>query len=102
MTGYVLSPAAQADVESIWDYTVERWGERQAETYILAIRDACAALAEGRRRGRPIDAIRAGYLKLAVGAHFLFYRFDEAGRIDVVRILHQSMDVPAHLGDKNG
>ena len=26
LTGYILSPAAESDVNDIWDYTVERWG----------------------------------------------------------------------------
>ncbi|MBV9775965.1 MAG: type II toxin-antitoxin system RelE/ParE family toxin [Acetobacteraceae bacterium] len=47
--------------------------------------------------GLPIDAIRPGYRKLAVASHFLFYRVTEAGMIDVVRILHQRMDIAAHL-----
>ncbi|MFQ8432040.1 type II toxin-antitoxin system RelE/ParE family toxin [Amaricoccus sp. W119] len=30
MRGFVLSPAAQADLDEIWDYTAERWGQEQA------------------------------------------------------------------------
>lgn len=36
---------------------------------------------------------------LAVQSHVLFYRVTDAGLIDVVRILHQRMDVAAHLRD---
>jgi toxin ParE1/3/4 len=97
MTGYVLSPAARADLSEIWDYTARNWGATQADRYILAIRDACAALADGSRRGRASDDIRPGYSKLAVRSHFLFYRVTDTGLIDVVRILHQRMDVSAHL-----
>lgn len=97
MTGYLLSPAAQADLGQIWDYSVRTWGETQADRYVLDIRDACAALADGSRPGRAIDAIRPGYRKLAVASHFLFYRVTDTGLIDVVRILHQRMDVAAHL-----
>ncbi len=97
MTGHLLSPAAQGDLRSIWDYSARNWGEDQADRYILAIRDACTALADGRKHGRPIDNIRPGYRKLAVQAHFLFYRVTEARLIEVVRILHERMDVAAHL-----
>ena len=97
MTGYVLSPAAQIDLDQIWDYSAVMWGDEQAARYVLGIRDACRALADGRRKGRPIDAIRPGYRKLAVASHFLFYRITKIGQIDVVRILHQRMDVKAHL-----
>lgn len=64
--GYLLSPAAQNDLGDIWDYTVRIWGIAQAEQYILSIRDACMALAEGRTQGRSIDDIRHGYRKLAL------------------------------------
>lgn len=97
MTGYLLSPAAQADLSEIWDYSTRNWGTEQADRYVLRIRDACEALADGRERGHAIDDIRPGYRRLAVQSHFLFYRVTDAGLIDVVRILHQRMDVAAHL-----
>jgi toxin ParE1/3/4 len=99
MTGYLLSPAAQADLSEIWDYSARNWGANQADRYILRIREACEDLAAGRERGRPIDDIRSGYRKLAVRLHFLFYRVTDAGLIDVVRILHKRMDVAARLKD---
>ena len=97
MTRYLLSPAARADLDEIWDYTARHWGAEQADRYVLAIRDACAALADGGKQGRAVDDIRPGYRKLAVPSHVLFYRLTDTGLIDVVRILHRRMDVPAQL-----
>ncbi len=34
---YLLSPAAQADLEQIWDYTEDRWGIDQADKYLREI-----------------------------------------------------------------
>lgn len=96
MTGYILTPAAQADVERIWDYTAQRWNVAQAERYIQNIKDACHELAAGTRTSRPVD-IREGYRKLSVGSHFLYFKKNDAGQIVVVRILHQRMDVNSHL-----
>jgi toxin ParE1/3/4 len=93
---YVLSPRAQADIEGIWDYTMERWGEEQAVRYIRLLQDAIKAVAEKPRRGRPCDYIRAGYRKYPSGSHMIFYRTIAEG-IDVVRVLHQSMDFEQHL-----
>lgn len=93
---YLLSPAAQADLEQIWDYTAEHWSVDQAERYMEDIRDACQDLVAGTRMSRPVD-IRAGYRKLPVGAHILFFRQDDAGNIVIVRVLHQTMDVRLHL-----
>ena len=96
MTGVVLTPAAQADIEDIWDYTVARWNGDQAERYIMGFRDACRDLATGTREGRPVD-VRDGYRKLLVGSHVLYFRVDERERIVIVRILHQRMDVAKNL-----
>lgn len=97
MRGYLLSPAAQADLGQIWDYSAERWGADQADRYVRGIRNACEALANNRRQGQDAGAIRPGYRKLAVGSHFLFFRNTDADMIDIVRILHQRMDVATHL-----
>lgn len=93
--GCRLYPLAQADLEEIWSYTETRWSLEQAESYHAGIIAAFEGLAAGSKQGRPSDA-REGYFKYAVGSHLVFYRRSEAG-IDVVRILHQRMDVTRHL-----
>ena len=40
MSRYLLSPAAQADLEQIWDYTRDRWGVDQAEEYLRELQRA--------------------------------------------------------------
>ncbi len=69
------------------------WGEAQAERYVRTVPGMRAALADGTRCGRSIEAIRTGYWKQAIGSHVVFYRRPEAGGIVVMRILHQRMDV---------
>ena len=96
MSGYALSPAARADIEGIWDYTVRHWGEAQAERYTRGIRDVCEALGDGTLSGRSAEDIRAGYRKVAVGSHVMFYRV-RADAVEIVRILHQSMDVGRYI-----
>ena len=96
MASYTLSPAAQADLESIWDYTVAHWGEAQAEVYTRGIQAACEALSNGTLVSRSADNIRAAYRKAAVGSHVLYFRM-QSDMVEIVRILHQSMDVERHL-----
>jgi toxin ParE1/3/4 len=99
MTGCIFSPAAQADLEEIWDYTERVWGAARAERYILSIRDACDALAHGRLQGRPADGIRPGYHRLAVGSHLLFYKRTDQARFEIIRVLHRRMDIATRLGE---
>jgi toxin ParE1/3/4 len=96
VTGYVLTPRAQADLDEIWDYTAEHWGDDQAAAYARQIQAAIEAVAADPSRGGPCDDIRPGYRKLSVGSHVLFYRCIENG-VDIVRILHQRMDFNRHL-----
>lgn len=95
MNQVTYSPKAQQDISDIWDYTAETWGVEQADRYVDGIDDASTLLANGKRQGREVD-IRAGYLKYAVGKHFVFFRAVDTG-IEVIRILHQSMDTDLHL-----
>jgi toxin ParE1/3/4 len=93
---YVLSPAAQADLDDIWDYGEATWGAAQAETYIRSLQQAVETIAADPRRGRDCAEVRAGYFKFAVGVHMLFYQRTVDG-VAVMRILHQRMDFDRHL-----
>lgn len=75
----------------------ESWSPSQANGYVREIKRACERLARKRSRGRSLGAVKDGYFKHSVGSHFIIFRIVEEA-IDVVRILHQRMDIPAHLG----
>ncbi|MCH8240888.1 MAG: type II toxin-antitoxin system RelE/ParE family toxin [Proteobacteria bacterium] len=97
MKRLLFSPAAQDDIEKIYDYTLKIWGIIQAEHYVSDIRDTCRDLASGKREGSGASAIRPGYFKKTSGSHFIFYRLPKPGIMEVVRILHQRMDIESHL-----
>ena len=92
---YRISPLAEADLEEIWFYTFEHWSLEQADRYHNDMVAVFEGLAAGTKAGRRIG-IREGYLKYAVGAHFVFYRQSDFG-IVIIRILHQKMDAGRHL-----
>lgn len=92
-----LSAAARRDLTGIWTYSAKRWDEAQADRYVRLFADSFEGLARGSLKGRSADDIRTGYFKLAVGSHLVFYRMGAAGVIEVVRILHQRMDIERHL-----
>jgi plasmid stabilization system protein ParE len=46
MTGFVLSPRAQADLEEIWDYTAATWDTEQAKIYVRLLQEAIGTIAE--------------------------------------------------------
>lgn len=95
-SNFSLVPAARADLDGIWEYTVQQWGLDQAEFYVGKIRAAVELLAHNPRRGRTCSEIRVGYFKYVVGSHVIFYRPLDRG-IVVMRILHGRMDFDSNL-----
>lgn len=93
---YRLTPAAVADLDSIWTHTAATWDQSQAETYLLAIGSALDLLATHPQLGRTCDDVRPGYRRHTCGSHIIFYRLGTDG-IDVIRILHVRMDPDRHL-----
>lgn len=47
MKEFVLSPAAELDLDDVWDYSAEHWGLNQAKRYIGMIQDTIVGLAQG-------------------------------------------------------
>jgi toxin ParE1/3/4 len=102
MRQLLFRPRAIADIEGIWDYTSRRWGVAQADRYVLSLRQACIAVARNELPGEDASHIRLGYRKQLSGRHVIFYRLNDQGAVEVVRVLHQRMDVVGHLrGDSS-
>jgi toxin ParE1/3/4 len=91
-----LRPKARSDLNSIWDHTVETWGHERAEQYLRALNQAFETLAGKPRLGRLYDEVHEGLRVYPSGRHLIFFFATEDG-IDVVRVLHERMDIPSHL-----
>lgn len=86
-------------MRSIGQYTQTTWGREQRNLYLAKLDSAFRRLlAKEPQRGRACDDIRAGYRKYHVGRHLIFYRQSQAG-LEIVRILHDRMDVEAYLDE---
>lgn len=91
-----LSPAAQRDLEGIFEFSVQHWGVLQALRHAQAIADACATLAEQPGLGASCDGVRVGYRVCRVERHRIYFRATSYG-IAVIRILHERMEPSRHL-----
>ena len=96
MADYVLSNAAGADLDDIYVYSFETFGEARADAYFISLRDALKALAEKPLMGRNADALHTGLLSHHYARHVVYYLIEDGG-IFVVRVLHDAMDAPRHL-----
>lgn len=93
MAKYFLSAKAVEDLSRIWDYTYEVWSENQADRYYELLIDAFVEISENRDIGKRYDEIDNGVLGFRAGKHIVFYRVTESDEIEVLRILHQKMDL---------
>lgn len=99
MAEVTIRPRAERDLEEIWRYTERRWSRAQALIYLGAIRSAFAALAANEALGRSADTVRPGYFRHRVQSHIIFFKRAAYG-VEIVRVLHQSMDIEARLGEE--
>lgn len=90
-----LSRLAAADLESIANYTIERFGIKQARRYRDGLDHVFHTLAEEPLRGRSAAHLANEMRRFEHESHIIFYRTVDQG-IFVVRILHERMDVERH------
>ncbi len=97
MSVYRITEFAQTDLERIWEYTLHEWSLDQADKYIDGLLTCFDDIARGKTHGKESDAIRVGYRRANFGKHYVFYRIGQDKIVEIIRVLHVSMDVERHL-----
>ena len=90
---YLISEKANQDIEDIWLYTYENWSPEQADRFYNLILDEIEFIADNFESGKSVDYIKNGYRTSVVKSHIIFYRKSESNIIEIVRVLHQKMDI---------
>jgi toxin ParE1/3/4 len=97
---YVISVEASKDLERIWMYTFENWSQSQADRYFNLIIDEIENISNNPTSGKDYSDIREGYFRSRVKSHFIFYKVNlKSNVIEIIRILHQHMDLESRLND---
>jgi toxin ParE1/3/4 len=99
MSAFRLTEQAKQDLRSIGRYTQVKWGREQRNRYLKNLDASFHLLAQEPQRGKACDDIRLGYRKYHVARHLIFYRQSTEG-LEIIRILHDRMDVEAYLDDE--
>jgi toxin ParE1/3/4 len=95
---YKISKKAFEDIDSIWLYTMKTWSAQQADRYYNLIFDEIEYIAKYPLSGKDYDHVRKNYRCTVIKSHLIFYRYEEHQNfIEIIRILHQSMDVEKKL-----
>ena len=103
-----MTAAAERDFQNILVWTSDHFGGRRARIYADTLSQAIRALTEGpdlagsRKRNDIGEDIRVLHVARGGrrGRHFVLYRANsrvDPPTIDVLRLLHDSMDLPLHV-----
>jgi toxin ParE1/3/4 len=100
-----LGGAAELDFANIVKWTAENFGAQQSRVYQGTLVQAIGELAEGPdvAGSKARDEIMPGLRTVHVarhgrrGSHFLMYRVVPSTTVEIVRILHDRMDLQRHL-----
>ena len=90
----LLAPRAKEDLLEIWEF-IAAHDEVAADRYIDHLRDRALELVAFPQLGRTRDEVQPGLRSLLARNHLIFYRL-QAAEIQVIRILHGSIDLPQH------
>lgn len=93
---YILSEAADKDLEDIFDYTIEHFGFEQAEKYLLEIEKIFNDIYLHPKSGKTRNEIKKGLYSFPKDNHIIFYRISDK-HIYIVRVLHGSRDIPNYF-----
>lgn len=91
-----ISAKAKEDFINIWLYSLQAWGDVQADSYLDEINQRLSWLADNPKLGKPRSDVRAGYYSFAVNRHVVFYTLAEKV-LHIQRILHVQMDAEQHI-----
>ena len=97
LQSYRISIKTLEDLEKIWLYTFKKWFADQADRYYSIIIDEIEFLTSHFNSGKSAEHIRDGYRTAKVKSHLIFYRMSEDQKLEVIRILHQNLDVDDRL-----
>ena len=97
MTKYRFTTKAVEDLSDIWNYTIDAWLERQADTYYEMLINTCREIAKHPKSGKNYEKISEKLYGLKANKHIIFYRIISDDEIEIVRILHGSMDLKRRI-----
>lgn len=99
MAKYFLTNKAVEDLSAIWEYSYEVWSESQADKYYGFLTSSFQEIVQNPDIGKNYDEIARTILGLRVGNHIVFYRLAQSGDIEILRILHQRMDLKSRMDE---
>ena len=99
MAEFIISEKALEDLNNIWIFTAEKWSIEQADRYYNLIMDEIEFVAENFETMKDFENVRRNYRYSKVKSHLIFCKLIENTELEVVRILHEKMDIKNRIND---
>jgi len=100
MAKYKLTNKAVDDLTRIWNFTLDKWSENQADKYYLMLLENCNEVACNPELGKNYSGVTENLLGFRAGRHIIFYRKLEENEVEITRILHEQMDLKSRIIEK--
>jgi len=97
MANLIFRQKAIDDLTDIWQYTYETWSENQADKYYESIKLACREISDNPTIGKKYAEISIRLLGYKINKHIIFYHLISGDEVEVIRMLHERMDLKNHL-----
>jgi toxin ParE1/3/4 len=97
MAKYYLTNKAVEDLAEIWYYTYDEWSEKQANKYYKFLLESCHEIANHPNFGKHYEEVQKGLLGFRSNHHLIFFRIISPKEIEIIRILHERMDLKSKL-----
>lgn len=99
MAKYILTNKAVDDLSEIWNYTLRKLSENQADKYYKALLESIIDIANNPDFGKNYSVIIEDLLGIRFGRHIVFYRKIDIDKLLIIRILHERMDLKRRVAE---
>ena len=97
MSKFRLTKKAVQDLNEIWNYTFDNWSESKADKYYNSLISTCNKLANKPLKGKNYSDVFPELLGFRKSRHVIFYRIISNEQIEIIRFLHERMDLDNRL-----
>jgi len=97
MPNYRLTTLANRDLNGIWEYTFEKWSMKQADNYYHLLIKAFDYISLQPRCGKFYQGVEQNLRGFKAGKHIVFYEIIDKQTVEIIRVLHQRMDIKNRL-----
>ena len=90
-----VTAKARNDLLEIGRFTESKWGRSQRNHYLKQMDEAFNLIGDSPKIGKDRSHVLTGYRSFQQGSHVIYYR--ESETIEIIRVLHERMDVERHI-----